>query len=60
MNQVGSFEHPGAVRILSNDNDVGGFDALIDNERSSSRPQNRSSNGGYTNAGGAQQHDHQQ
>ncbi len=59
VNKVGGFEHPGAVGINRHDDDVGGFDALIDNERPSSRPQNRSVNGGYTNAGSAQQHDHE-
>jgi hypothetical protein len=59
VNKVSGFEHPGAVGTGRHDDDVGGFDALIDNERPSGRPQNRSSNGGYTNAGSAQQHDHQ-
>src|ERR1022692_986595 len=59
VNKVGGFEHPGEVGIGRQDNDVGGFDALIDDERPSSRPQNRSSNGGDTNAGSTQQHDYQ-
>ncbi len=58
-NKVGGFERPGAAGLDRHDNDVGGFDAVIDNERPSSRPQNGSSKGGYSNAGSAQQHDYQ-
>ena len=58
VNKVGGFEHSGAVGTERHDDEVGGFDALIDNERPSSCSQNRSSNGGYT-SGSAQQHDHQ-
>jgi hypothetical protein len=57
MNKVGGFEYPGAIGLDRHDDDVGRFDAVIDNERPSSRPQNWSSNGKY--AGNAQQHDYQ-
>jgi len=59
VNKVGGFEHPGALGIDRHDDDVGGVDAVIDNECPSSGPQNRSSDGGYSNAGNAQQHDYQ-
>jgi len=44
VKQLGGFEHTVPVRILGNDNDVGQFDAPIDDECSSSCPQNGSSN----------------
>lgn len=46
------FDRPGVVGSDRHDDDV---DPVIDNERPSSRPQNRSPNGGYNNAGNTQQ-----
>jgi hypothetical protein len=45
VNKVGGFKHPGAAGIDHYDNCVGEFNAVIDNQHPSSRPQNRSSNG---------------
>src|SRR5579864_386828 len=59
VNKVSGFEHPSEVGIGRQDNNVGGINPLIDNERPPGRPQNRSSHGGDTNDGSAQQHDHQ-
>lgn len=60
VNKVGGFEHPSAVGIERHDDGIGGFDAVIHNERPSSRSQKPLSNGRYTNAGSAKQHDAQQ
>jgi len=58
VNKVGRFEYPSAVGIEVQDDDVGGLDMLINDEHPSGGPQNRSSNGGYTNTS-AHKHDYQ-
>jgi hypothetical protein len=59
VKQIGRFKRPGAIGITRHDYDVGGFDRIISDQRPSSRAQNRSSNGGYSDRAGTDDSDEQ-
>jgi hypothetical protein len=46
VNKVGGFEHAGAIGVDHHYDDVGGFNAVVDNKRPPSRPENRLSDRG--------------
>jgi len=60
VNEVGRFEHPGAVGINRDDDDVGRLDGLVHNEYPSSGPQNRSANGGDADDNSPREHENRQ
>ncbi len=57
LNKVGGFEHAGAIGVDHHDDNIGGSNAVIDNECPPGRPQNRSSGWRDSNAGASQHHD---
>ncbi|MBZ5608043.1 MAG: hypothetical protein LAP38_07295, partial [Acidobacteriia bacterium] len=58
VDQVGRLERPGAIGINGNDDDVGGLDGeLVQNKCPSGRPQNLRPNRRYANGNQARQHD---
>jgi hypothetical protein len=57
VDQVRRFEHAGAFGIDCHDDDVGGSDPIVDDERPSSSAENRSSQRGHEDHRGDQQQD---
>ena len=58
LHEVCRFERPRAAGIERYDDDVGGRDRFVDDERPSCRSQNRLPNGGNSNDGSRAQCDH--